>query len=94
MSEKIYNGQRAKDVLENEMFKWAMNLVREEVKVQWESSPARDQEGREKLWVMLQMCNKLEATLQTILETGKLEELELSRKRSMLERLKDEMYPS
>lgn len=89
LGERIYNGARAKEVLENESFQWAFNAIKDEVTQQWKSSPARDSEGREKLWMMLQLANKLELTLKSSLETGMLAEVELNHKRTLAERLKD-----
>lgn len=89
LSERIYNGDRAKEVLENEAFIAAFNDIEKEVMTQWKSSPARDAEGREKLWMMLSLLNKLQATLKTALDTGKLAKLDLQHQRTLAERARD-----
>ena len=86
---RIYNGNRAKEVLENEAFLDAMEVIKTEIKSQWSDSPARDEAGRQNLWLMLKMAEKFHATLKTTLETGKLAELELTHKRTIRERLQD-----
>jgi hypothetical protein len=88
ISERIYNGNRAKEVLENESFQWAIDSIKNEVTEQWKQSPVRDLEGREKLWMMLQLANKLESVLKTSLETGTLAQLDLKHQRTLQERAK------
>lgn len=88
IEQRLYNGDRAREVLENEAFAAAMADIKQEVIEQWQNSPARDQEGREKLWQLLKLADKLEATLRTSLETGKLAKLDLQHKQSLLDRAK------
>lgn len=88
IEQRIYNGDRAKEVLNNEAFIQAMADIKAEVIDQWTKSPARDLEGREKLWLMLQLAGKLELILKTTLDTGKLARLDLDHKRSMADRAK------
>ena len=86
---RIYHANRAKEVLENEAFIEAMRSIKEEITNQWKESPSRDVEGRQSLWVMLKLTEKLEATLRTTMETGKLAQLELEHKRTLLERARE-----
>lgn len=92
ISERIYNGNRAREILENETFQWALNLIKDEVVEQWKQTPARDSEGREKLWIFLQMAEKFEQTLKTTLETGKLAELDRIHKQTLLSRVSGGMF--
>ena len=87
LSERIYNGNRAKEVLENESFQWAINEIKTEVTDQWKNSPARDEAGRERLWMLLKVAEKFEMVLQTTLETGKLASIDLEHKRSLMQRM-------
>ena len=91
LSERIYNGNRANEVLENEAYISAFQQIEQEIIEQWKSSPARDEEGRQKLWLMLQLLNKVQSTLRSTLETGKLANLEMEHKRTLLQRAKDAM---
>lgn len=86
LEERLYLGDRAREVIENEAFIAAFDATEKEVVDQWMQSPARDQEGREKLWQYLSMLRKVKANLQTTLETGKLAQLELQHKRTMSEK--------
>ena len=86
LEERLYLGDRAREVIENEAFIAAFEATEKEVVDQWMQSPARDQEGREKLWQYLSMLRKVKANLQTTLETGKLAQLELQHKRTMADK--------
>ena len=85
---RIYNGNRAKEVLENEAFQQAFADIEQEVMKQWTDSPARDSEGREKLFIYLHQLRKVKAHLTTSLETGKLAELDLRHKQTRADKAK------
>jgi hypothetical protein len=63
--------------------------VEKEVIDQWTNSPARDADGREKLWAYLHLLRKVKAQLTSTLETGKLAQLELQHKQTVWDRLKN-----
>lgn len=86
IEQRIYDANRAKEVLENEAFQAAFADIENQITQQWIESPARDTEGREKLWTSLKLLQKLKASLEGNLETGKLAELELTHKRNLVER--------
>lgn len=88
LEERIYNADRAREVLENEAFTAAFADIKQEINDQWAQSPARDHEGREKLYSLLKLTDKLEATLRSALDTGKLAKLELKHQNTLLERAK------
>ena len=89
LEQRQYDGDQARLVLENEAFATALADIKEEITEQWKQSPARDTEGREKLWTMLMLAGKLEAALRTTLETGVLATQELAYQRSLIDRAKD-----
>jgi hypothetical protein len=86
LDERLYLGDRAREVLDNESFIAAFDETEKEVIEQWTNSPARDQEGREKLWQYLAMLRRVRANLQTTLETGKLARLELNHQQTLANR--------
>jgi hypothetical protein len=55
---------------------------------QWKTSPARDQDGREKLWLMLKLLDKVHLCLQSSLDSGKLAAKELEYQESMAKKAK------
>lgn len=69
--EKI-RGQQAKELLENPIFKEAVQKVSEELDLEWISSPVRDTEGREKIYMMKRMLNVLLVQIKSVVETGQL----------------------
>jgi preprotein translocase subunit SecA len=88
LEKRIYDGDQARLVLENEAFQQALDDTRKEIIDQWQKAPARDVEGREKLWQLLKLTDKLEAHLRSSLETGKLAKLELKHQETLAQRAK------
>ena len=88
LEQRLYQGDQAKLILENEAFTNAFDAIEKDVIEQWKSSPARDEEGREKLWTYLQMLHKLKASLITTLETGTLARVELQHKQTLADKAK------
>lgn len=88
LESRIYEGQRAKEILDNEVFQQVFIDCKNEITDQWKNSPARDEQGREKLWLMLSLANKLESMIKTSLETGRLSMLELEHRQSVADRAK------
>ena len=88
IEERIYAGNRAKEVLENEVFAQAMADMKQEIIEQWQQSPARDSEAREKLWTMLKLAEKLESHLRTTFDSGKMAKLDLEHRQTMREKLR------
>jgi len=86
LEKRIYDGARAREVLDNEAYQQAFADLKSEITEQWKSSPARDQDGREKLYLMLGLLTKIEGLLQTTMETGRLAELDLAHKQTLADR--------
>jgi hypothetical protein len=89
IEQNLYDGSRAKEVLENEQFNAAFEAIEQEVMETWKNSPARDSVGREKCWEYLMLLRRVKAHLVSTLETGKLAELELQHRQSVYDRAKD-----
>lgn len=89
LEERINRGVKAREILDSEIYLEAYDTLRQEIIDQWQQSPARDVEGREKLYLMLGIIDKLRATMQTIMESGKLAQLELNHKLTLIEQAKD-----
>jgi hypothetical protein len=86
LEQRLYLGDRAKEVIENEVFIDAFTQIQNEVIEQWTNSPARDAEGRERLWTYLQMLKRLQAQLQQTMESGQLARIDLEHKRTLMDR--------
>lgn len=74
---RIYDGDQARLVLENEAFAAAFEDIKAQYTLAWRESPARDAEGREKLYMMIKMVDKLELTLRTAMEDGRMAQIAL-----------------
>lgn len=83
---RLYNADRAREVLENEAFQWAFEETKQEITESWKN--AGNPDDRERLWISQRLLSKLEAALRTRLETGKLARLELDHKKTLAERAK------
>ena len=81
--------RQAQELAENPLFKESLATYRERLMTQWAESPARDTEGREKLWLMLKTAEAVERHLVELMETGKLASIQLEQRRSLAERAKD-----
>jgi hypothetical protein len=86
LEQRLARGDRAREILENEEFNSAFEAIQQEIIEQWKSAPARDAEGREKLYLMLKMGEKFKLALQSTMETGKLAQAELQHKQSLVDR--------
>lgn len=89
LEQRIYDGNRAREILENEVFQQVLTDMEQELTQAWMNSPARDEAGREKLYQYLMTLNKFKGRIVATLETGKLAELDLNHKRTLMERAKD-----
>lgn len=88
LEQRIYDGDQARLVLENPAFAAAFADIKQEYQQAWMNSPARDSDGREKLYLMLKLTEKLESALTAAMEDGKLAKADLIHKQSVFDRAK------
>jgi len=72
LQKQVSRGQRAKELLEDPLLQDSLKAIRNKLLHEWENTPLRDVEGREKLFLMLKAHTELEAMLISEIETGKL----------------------
>lgn len=84
LDQRIHDAAKAREVLDNEAFQIAFDDIRKEYTEAWMNSPARDTDGREKLYLMLQLTNKLQATLTGMLADGKQAQIQREHESNML----------
>ena len=70
--QEITRGQRAKQILEDEIFVESVNKIRTELMNQWLNSEETSSEQRENIFRMSRMLEVVLMQLQSVLETGKL----------------------
>lgn len=88
LEQNLYNGNRAREVLENEQFLAAFEAIEQELIDAWKASPQRDVEGRERIHQYRSLLQKVKAHLVSTLESGKLAELEVRHKQTLYDRAK------
>lgn len=70
--EEQRRSELAKNILENPVFQDASTKIRQELYGEFLNSPARDSEGREKIYLMGKMFDLLLVNIKSVMETGKL----------------------
>lgn len=90
--EEIERARQAQELAEHPLFVEAFAAYQQRLVDEWAASPARDTEGREKLWLMQKTAAMVQQHLKQLMETGKLATLQLERKRSLMARAKDAIW--
>lgn len=88
-AEIIARGERADKLLKNELLTESYEQVKSALMAKWASSPTRDTEGREYLFLMLKATNDARGYLEQALRDGKVEvhsQAEESRWKKLLHR--------
>lgn len=78
---EISRAARVKAFVEDELFQQAFNQIEKQYLEEWMDSPARDTEGREKLWWALKILKKVRSDIEKHVETGGLAKTQLERLR-------------
>ena len=86
--QEALHGQRAAEVLSNEAYQAAFTQINDEIYEQWKNAPARDTDGRERLWLMQSLLAKLQGTLEAAVQGGHKAKLDLQHKQTLLERMR------
>lgn len=87
--ERVHRGARAKECLDNEEFQAAFTAIEEDLTNAWKTSPQRDAEGRERVFLALTMLSKVRSAIVQTMETGKLAAEELKYKKTLADRVKE-----
>lgn len=69
---EIRRGEHAAQLLNDELLTEAFAHIETELTEKWKNAPARDQDGREKLWLTLKMLERVRLHLRSTLETGQI----------------------
>lgn len=91
LEERIYHGDQAKLVLENEAFSCAFDLIEKDYIEQWQELPSTESNAkqRDRLHLALTLLHKVRKTLEATMTDGKLAMLDLEHKRTLAERARD-----
>jgi len=66
----IERGRIAQDILNNEIFQEAMEMLEDEYKKIWASTKQEESEERERLWMAMKLIPEFERQLRIIVEKG------------------------
>lgn len=69
---EIQRGEKAAQLLVEPLLVEAFAALQQECMDKWQNSPARDAEGREKLFLMLQASLRVEKHLKSLVESGQI----------------------
>ena len=67
---EIQRGRDAELLLQHPLLQEAFEVIEREVTEQWQNSPARDVDGREKLWLTLKLLKQVRHQIVSVVETG------------------------
>lgn len=84
LEQQAYDGDLARQVLENPAFERAFDAIEQEHIEAWMNSPARDRDGRESLWTTVKLLHKLKGTLEASMTDGKLARVEMEHQERIL----------
>ncbi|CAB4126123.1 hypothetical protein UFOVP73_48 [uncultured Caudovirales phage] len=93
IEQRLHAGSRAKEILDSEVFAGAFDDIEKDLIEQWKTSPARDHDGREKLWTYLQMLRRVRSQLEQTMATGQLAQLELQHRQTLADRARG-LFPA
>ena len=62
--------QRAKNLLDNPLFKEAFEVLRKDLMDRWNASGSSELEARESIWLAMRLLDKLYGHVSSIVETG------------------------
>lgn len=79
--QEVWRAEKARQFLEDEMIKEALNGIRDAIIEQWSNTPIKDTDLREKTWMMFNIHKNFIDRLKEHIETGKLASLQLKQKK-------------
>ena len=84
--EEVRRGTQARAILDNPLWIEAWTELEGRLLKEWREAPAEDVEGREVLWLMLKIAERVQGHIKTVLETGQMAEMQIADLRKQRER--------
>ena len=81
--EEDARGKQAADLLENSLFREAVDTLRQSLVDKWLSSPVRDIEGQHELRLMTKLLGDIEMYIANIAKTGKMAAIQLEQEQKV-----------
>lgn len=76
--ERARRGQQAARLLSDPLLKEAFDVIDAEIVREWRAAPVRDADGRERLFLMAKLLEKLRSHFDSVISDGKLAEAEIA----------------
>jgi len=67
--------ERAELLLKNELFIEAFDVLETELRTRWENSGSTEVDARESCWLAIQLLQQVRRHIESIVTTGKMDEL-------------------
>ena len=67
--------ERAEQLLKNELFIEAFDVLETELRTRWENSGSTEVDARESCWLAIQLLQQVRRHIESIVTTGKMDEL-------------------
>lgn len=83
--EESNRGHEARRILDNPLFREAIDTLREGIIGKWRAAPIRDREGMHELKLMDKLLTDIEGYLRSVLDTGKMADIQLEKERKVAE---------
>ena len=64
--------EKAKNLLNNELFNEAFDVLKKDLMDRWEASGSTELEDRESIWLAMRLLDKLHGHITSIVETGRM----------------------
>lgn len=93
-AEDLARAGRARLILEDPLVVAALDGIKSQLREAWESSPARDKEGREEVYRFMRVAGMFEAALRKHIETGEIAAHHLrteEEQKSLMDRLREKL---
>ena len=81
--EEDSRGRQATELLENSLFREAVDTLRQSLVDKWLSSPVRDIEGQHELRLMTKLLGDIEMYIANIAKTGKMAAIQLEQEQKV-----------
>jgi hypothetical protein len=89
LEQRIYDGSKARDVLENDVFQAVWADLEKDLIESWKNIPSspKHADDREKLHLSVILLGKIKACIESTMESGKLAQIDLEHKKSWAQRV-------
>jgi hypothetical protein len=81
LTERAYKGDKANELLNNEIFSDAMSNVRQAILTAWQNCPIQDRDTQHELKLMVRLLTDLEHNIRSFVQDGNMAKFEIEQQR-------------